>query len=288
MNKKITTRDKVKKPHLSTFDKETSAKEEVCDQETQTDLEDIPKEIGVQDDTELNKSHCAPGCSRQLSNVVLSLRKNAKSWVFFVISIYLLSKGNFSRGLTTLGFMLLLVYWVHWESHGARNWLTISHHYHHEQNNWFSHGIQILMEMQFGLLLPIINDFLFDNILDKWVIIMLYLFYTSVHNINYSIQHINKTHELHHENIFTNIGPDLCDLVFDTKNETIAHEEEYIEDTSHYIPNIIISTIIVLFLKKMYKYPLSRVILDGASYVLLMVVSLIIVMSNTYLMRYYA
>ena len=92
--------------------------------------------------------------------------------------------------------MLFLVYWIHWESHVERNWFTISHHYHHEENNWFSHGIQILLEFQFGLALPVLNEFLFDNILDKWVIIFLYIFYSSVHNINYSMFHINKTHEL--------------------------------------------------------------------------------------------
>ena len=173
------------------------------------------------------------------------------------------------------------------ESHNARNWLTISHHYHHENNNWFSHGIQILLELQFGLLLPIINEVFFDNILDKWVIILLYIFYTSVHNINYSLFHVNSTHELHHNNIFTNMGPDICDVMFQTKNQDNVDSEDYLEDTSHYILNIVVGTILVVFLKKICRNETTKFFLDGWSYTVLMFVTLIIIASNTYLMNFY-
>ncbi len=223
-----------------------------------------------------------------LPNLLFSIRKNLRCWGCFILAIYLISKNtSFTRGMATLAVMLFLVYWVHWESHVERNWFTISHHYHHEQNNWYSHGIQILLELQFGLALPILNEFLFDNILDKWVIIFLYIFYSSVHNINYSIFHINKTHELHHENVFTNIGPDVCDILFETKNESIINEEGYIEDTSHYIGNIMIGMFIVLILRKLYKDPGLKIVMDVWSYICLVVVSLIVIMSNTYLINFY-
>lgn len=223
-----------------------------------------------------------------LPNLVFSFRKNLKSWGCFILAIFLISKNtSFSRGLATLVVMLFLVYWIHWESHVERNWFTISHHYHHEENNWFSHGIQILLEFQFGLALPVLNEFLFDNILDKWVIIFLYIFYSSVHNINYSIFHINKTHELHHENIFTNIGPDVCDILFETKNDSIINEDGYIEDTSHYIPNIMIGMFVVLILRNLYKDPGIKIVMDVWSYICLAIVSLIIIISNTYLINFY-
>lgn len=224
----------------------------------------------------------------QYKNTIQSITKNLKTWIFFVFAIAIVAKENFFKGIVTFFVMLFLVYWIHLESHSARNWLTISHHYHHENNNWFSHGIQILLEMQFGLLLPVVNEFLMDNILDKWIIILLYIFYTSVHNINYSLFHVNKTHELHHKNIYTNIGPDICDVLFDTKNKENVNDDDHIEDISHYILNIIIGTIFVVLLKKLYRCPITKLILDWWSYMVLIIISLIIVISNTYLMNYYA
>jgi len=216
-----------------------------------------------------------------------SISKNIKTWIFFVFSIAIVARENITRGMVTFFVMLFLVYWVHFESHAVRNWFTISHHYHHENNNWFSHGIQILMEMQFGLLLPILNEFLMENILDKWVIILLYIFYTSVHNINYSLFHVNRIHELHHDNIFTNIGPDICDVMFDTKNQDNVCDDDYLEDTGHYILNIIVGTVLVMMIKKLCQNPITKMVLDWWSYLVLIFITLIIVASNTYLMNHY-
>jgi hypothetical protein len=45
--------------------------------------------------------------------------------------------------------------------------------------------------------------------------------------------------------IYTNIGPDICDVAFNTKNP----KNTEVENTNHYIPNIIIVTMIVLLIK---------------------------------------
>ena len=218
------------------------------------------------------------------TGVFQSITKNSTSWCLFMLSIWIVSKKKFGRGVVTLFVMLFLVYWVHNESHNVRNWFTISHHYHHENNNWLSHVIQIMMEMQFGLLLPIINSVVLGNVLDKWVIILLYVFYTSVHNINYSVLHVNQTHELHHKDTATNVGPDICDLLFQSKNQTNAGEEGYLEDTSHYVPNIILGTICVVILKKLYKNKLNRMLMNTWSYIVLAFISVFIAMTNTYLL----
>jgi len=290
---KITSKSKKGQPQNIINDSNLNEKL-TSDQETQTDADSVSDDIPsdpIPTNNPDNKSkdgnqmpHGSPFSLHTISNAISSQAKNIKGWTFFFVCIFLISKGNFLRGLTTFGVILLLVYWVHWESHATRNWFSISHHYHHDNNNWFSHVIQIILELQFGLLMPIINEFLFDNIFDKWVIIMLYLFYTSVHNINYSIFHVNRTHELHHKDIFTNIGPDICDISFGTKNETNMHDEGYIEDTDHYIANIIISTIIVLILKKLYKYPLNKLLMNSVSYMTIVVTSIIIAVTNTCLM----
>jgi hypothetical protein len=81
-------------------------------------------------------------------------------------------------------------------------------------------------------------------ILDPWIILFSTLFYSSIHNINYGYLRVNNVHRLHHENVMYNNGPDVCDIMFGTK-----HPDDAIENTDHYIPNIIIITICILGLK---------------------------------------
>ena len=88
------------------------------------------------------------------------------TWLAFGIAICIISHENIPKGVFTLAVMLFLVYYVHFEAHRERTWMTISHHYHHEHNNWLSHGIQILLEMHFGLFFPILNQHVLGNILD--------------------------------------------------------------------------------------------------------------------------
>ena len=223
----------------------------------------------------------------QWGDIKMHFKKNYTTWIAFGVSIIMVAKGNEIKGALTLLVMMFLVYIIHYEAHFERNWLTISHHYHHENNNFWSHLVQILMEMQFGLIFPFVNEFFMNNILDRWTIILLYLIYTTLHNINYSILHINKTHELHHKNILTNMGPDICDIIGGTKNQSIKDTDEYIEDTSHYIPNIIVCTIIVNWLKKMYETPSYRLIMDTTGMFTLAVISVVISISNSYLLFFY-
>jgi len=223
----------------------------------------------------------------QWGDIKMHFKKNQTTWIAFGVSILMVAKGNEIKGALTLLVMMFLVYIIHYEAHFERNWLTISHHYHHENNNFWSHLVQILMEMQFGLIFPFVNEFFMNNILDRWTIILLYLIYTTLHNINYSILHINKTHELHHKDILTNMGPDICDIIGGTKNQSIKDTDEYIEDTSHYIPNIIVCTIIVNWLKKMYETPMYRLIMDTAGMMTLAIISVVISISNSYLLFFY-
>lgn len=244
------------------------------------------KETSIQTETEVNPIK-VPNLLTPYEDTLKSISKNLKTWIFFAFSIAIVARENFFKGVMTFFVMLFLVYWIHMESHNVRNWMTISHHYHHENNNWFSHGIQILLELQFGLLFPIINEVFLEDILDKWVIILLYIFYTTVHNINYSLFHVNSTHELHHDNIYTNMGPDICDVLFQTKNQENIESEDYLEDTGHYITNIIVGTIIVVILKKMCKNEITKLFLDWWSYAVLIFITLIVMVSNTYLMNFY-
>jgi hypothetical protein len=80
--------------------------------------------------------------------------------------------------------------------------------------------------------------------INSWIIIFLWLIYTTVHNINYGIFHVNEYHKIHHAEPITNIGPDFYDLLFGTKNK----ETEKSENIDHYIPNIITAFIIPIII----------------------------------------
>jgi hypothetical protein len=191
--------------------------------------------------------------------VINSIKENYLSWVCILISVFTISYPNYIKGYGTFFLMMILGHLSHYGIHFYRNILTILHHYHHENNNFFSHFIQILLEIAFVLVFAPFY-FIYGTIfLDEWVLLLFVIFYSTVHNINYGIFRVNKVHSLHHQNIFTNMGPDICDILFRTKNK----QETNVENTDHYIPNIIIGTIIVLFLQKLYKNDANKPIMIG-------------------------
>lgn len=76
------------------------------------------------------------------------------------------------------------------------------------------------------------------------LIILSYGFwYAITHNISYSLTH-NPFHKQHHKNKFTNYGIDFVDILFGTKyNSTV-------EDMNIHSSNIIISGLIIVFIKE--------------------------------------
>lgn len=181
-----------------------------------------------------------------LENVTVfkSIRKNINSWACIFVALYFLSD-NYPTGLLTFLFLFFLSYFLHIQSHEYTNFLTLAHRYHHAHNNFFSHFIQYVIELGAPVIFLLIY-YLFGTILvDKWVVLFTAPFYSSIHNINYGYFKVNQVHSLHHSNPTTNVGPDICDILFATK-----HPGDPIEDTSHYIPNIIILAVCVLLLKR--------------------------------------
>jgi hypothetical protein len=178
----------------------------------------------------------------QLEKIFSSLKLNYKSWILiFICIIFIPTSTHLVNNFFTYFLMMFLSYIFHFTSH-FENKNNSVHLYHHNNNNWFSHFIQIVLEFSTLLLLIPINYILNLNIVNNWVIIFFYLFYTTVHNINYSFFHVNDTHEKHHNETSTNLGPDICDIIFYTK-----YNEE-IENTDHYIFNIIFSYLVVISL----------------------------------------
>ena len=94
------------------------------------------KETSIQTETEVNPIKL-PNLLTPYEDTLKSISKNLKTWIFFAFSIAIVARENFFKGVMTFFVMLFLVYWIHMESHNVRNWMTISHHYHHENNKTF-------------------------------------------------------------------------------------------------------------------------------------------------------
>jgi hypothetical protein len=169
-----------------------------------------------------------------------SITKNYLSWIVILFAICIISYNNIFKGIFTFAFGIFLVYFMHLSSHLSLTVFSSLHHYHHNHNNFFSHFIQYVIELSIPILfLP------FHSIFDLWIVMLTAIFYSSIHNINYGYFRVNDVHSSHHKDVFTNIGPDVCDVLFGTKN----NNDTTVEITNHYIPNIIIITIIILIVK---------------------------------------
>jgi hypothetical protein len=184
----------------------------------------------------------------KMKKVIESLTINYKSWIVIFISLFLIpGESSFYNKIITFFFILFLSYYFHYIAHvDTRN--SSVHLYHHTHTNLFSHFIQILLEFVSILFIIPLMNLLNIPIFDYWTIILFFFFYTTVHNINYSIFHVNTIHEKHHKDLTTNIGPDICDILFGTKYDDV------IENTDHYIINIIIAYLVVYSLHYLWTF----------------------------------
>ena len=202
----------------------------------------ISKKISKNKNSKFEKNN-----KNKINKVFESLQLNYKSWLVIFSCLFFLpgKESSFFNKIFSFFLMLFLSYYFHYTAHVDTSNSSV-HLYHHENNNFFSHFIQILLEFVTILLIIPLNYLFNIPILDNWSVILFYLFYTTVHNINYSIFHVNTIHEKHHKEVTTNIGPDICDILFDTKHD------ENIENTDHYILNILVAYIIVCSLHSLW------------------------------------
>ena len=191
---------------------------------------------------------------KNIMNLIDSLKINYKSWIVIIISFFFINPSNVGGSLFTFLVMIVIVHVVHYFAHCESAYPgNLVHLYHHDNNNWFSHFIQIILEFVALTSVVLIKNFsgtgifykYFAQFMDEWIIWFSYIFYTTVHNINYSYFHVNKVHELHHKLKVKNIGPDVCDVLFGTKHDV----ENDLENTDHYIPNVAVSSFLVWFMK---------------------------------------
>jgi hypothetical protein len=183
-----------------------------------------------------------------IKNVINSTIINYKIWIVIFICIYFIHDPIFYyKSFYTLLIMYILIHQGHYISHFKILYpLNIIHSYHHSSNLALSHILEILLEFV-SILSVVVIDYLFSlKFFCYWTVFMYYLAYTTIHNINYTIFHINHIHEKHHKYLLYNMGPDICDIIFQTKYEP----DTDIENMDHQIPNIIAATIIILLIKQ--------------------------------------
>jgi hypothetical protein len=204
---------------------------------------------------------------------------------FLIISLQFVKEINFWTLLCSLKSSLKSVviltfasYFIHYISHNYRNIFTIVHHYHHEtEDKVLGDLLQINLEFLASIVCILLTD------MNPFLVLQFFLIYTTIHNINYGYFQVNQIHKKHHSDTLTNIGPDICDMLFGTKshfpkdhkftNFSYSITEEIwnimsifvqskrfnkslmsidIEDISHIIPNIFVSTFVVLILSKIW------------------------------------
>lgn len=189
------------------------------------------------------------GNSYHLSKIREAITLNYKTFIGLLLSCIILCYENIYYGILLYIFCTNLCYLVHVLAHTeSSKGLNRIHEYHHKHNpdkDLYAHYTQIFLELTTGIS-PIILIYLFTGRVfikydfEPYVIFMFSYFYSSIHNINYSVRHVNKIHYKHHGNWSINYGPDILDVLYGTKGN---YEE--LENTEHYLPNLAICTLLI-------------------------------------------
>ena len=198
-------------------------------------------------------------------HIAQSIIVNYKSWAVLFISAIIMNRTTLLKTWSMYLVMVLYAYVGHRIAHEPFAFMiNRAHIYHHENTDWTSHLIQVCIEISASLsplvfLYYILKlDYVFYPF-DPYIITLMSIFYISTHNINYGLMRVNKVHSKHHQDYSVNYGPDFCDIIFRTK-----YPKDGIENTDHYIPNIIVATIITFCFRHFYeKTEIKQQIQDG-------------------------
>lgn len=196
-----------------------------------------------------------------ISNAILI---NYKTWILYISCSIIICDYNILDGLYGFTYAYLMCYFIHYLIHidiFHYNMFSIIHTNHHDSNTLFAFITNCVTEFLLIIniiVLKYINDiFKIVNLffINEWIMFFIYFFYTTVHNINYTMLKVNKYHYQHHQISNTNLGPDIFDLLFGTKNKNTIENEQ----VDHYIPNILLSFIVIILFKKIYDYDKKKV-----------------------------
>ena len=103
--------------------------------------------------------------------VINNLKENAPSWLLILSTISIISYPNIFLGVFTFVTFIFIAYFYHVAAHVHNNIFSIVHHYHHENDNLFSHFIQIVLELSIPYPFVMVSYFFGISIFDPWIII---------------------------------------------------------------------------------------------------------------------
>ena len=158
---------------------------------------------------------------------------------------------NISRAIFTGGVLYFWAYIVHIVAHNIPP-MTFFHGFHHNpkiNTTWYAELIETVVNIlgSGGLSLAIMNMFVEDvfkiKLLDNDVLLFTTFLYTSFHMINYHVLKV-PTHVKHHQDSNTNFGPDIMDILFNTKQD-----RDNIEDMNHGVINVVLILSLILITK---------------------------------------
>ena len=225
----------------------------------------------------------------RLKYILKSLKISYIFWIILWISLFIISYENKLDTILTFIVIMCFFYFIHLINHYYDIYpLNAVHLYHHDHDDTFSYILEIILEFIWiiSFIIGKLSIKTFFNIqfnfLNSYLIIFFYIIYTTVHNINYTIFHVNNIHEYHHKDQKINMGPDICDIIFNTKYDN----ENNIENMNHYIPNILFSLLIVSFLQYINNY-INNSLLISNILLIIYTILFIILCIGTYIIIFY-
>lgn len=181
---------------------------------------------------------------------------NYKTYIALFIVTYLIIPEKILSGYVIMLLGLIYVYLGHLFYHNPYSlFFYFIHVYHHDHDDYSSIYQEVIMEF-LGIMMAVVFVWVLNNVdhinylYDPFLFFYLFLFYSTVHIINYTFLRINYYHNKHHKDVNTNIFPDICDIIFNTKYN--CGDLSYIENTDHWLPNIFFSGFCVYYFRNYY------------------------------------
>jgi hypothetical protein len=218
--------------------------------------------------------------------IINNLLINYKSFLLYIILSTIICNGDMIKGVICFIFIYTISYTTHLLLHVDFFYCSqaIIHFKHHEYSESMLYFILNLMTEYYTFALCIVFKYILHDtqivnlyFIDKWIVMFMYLIYTTVHNFNYGYLKHNNYHVKHHEKMHTNIGPDIFDLICNTKNNDTPTDE----NMDHYIPNTILAFIIVALFKYFYNEQLKSIFtLSFCCIVCILFISCILILNH--------
>ena len=212
-----------------------------------------------------------------------SFKMNYKSWIMIYILVFLVYPKNI---IITIFLIYLYFYIFHYINHCDFYYpMNCIHTYHHDEKSIMSDILEISLEFYWiaGLIiLKIVSDIFFDSkieVLNNYHILFFAFYYIFVHNINYSIFHVNNIHEYHHVDTKMNLGPDFFDILFKTKHDP----ENNLENTDHYIYSLLLSFFLIMIIKYIESKISDKDFLTNTLLISYFLLSLFLLISTLYI-----